>query len=320
MTIYGIDISHHQAGIDLQRVKNEGFQFVIARVGQGRGGAYGTTRDREWIRHRDEARRVGLRLCAYWYIGNGLSPLENVRQCLEWMQDNRIPVALDCEHGSGNIEFFKSVLYYFRQAGIRVPLSYIPKWYWQQVGSPSLAGLPPLWSSRYVVGTGTASQLYPGDSSAHWNGYGNNSISITQFTSSAKVAGYTVDANAFKGSLIDLDNLLFGTPPVIPPQPPVEVEMQLTDIVGYKSNGQPVTVKEALFKQYTTDVADIVAQVNQKCQDILDALPVELRTQFKDQFAKISDLLYEIDGQPTWEEVANTWDDLTPKTWAQLGA
>src|SRR5687768_8359707 len=117
MTIYGIDISHHQAGIDLQKVKNEGFDFVIARVGQGRGGAYGTTRDREWIRHRNEAKRVGLRLCAYWYIGNGLTALENARLCLEWMGDNRIPVALDCEAGSGNITFFRSVLDAFVRAG-----------------------------------------------------------------------------------------------------------------------------------------------------------------------------------------------------------
>src|SRR5258708_38888831 len=103
MTIYGIDISHHQAGINLQAVRNEGFEFVLARVGQGKGGPYGTIRDTEWTRHRDTAKVAGLKLCAYWYIGNGITAAENARFCNEWIGDKSLPIALDCENGSGNI-------------------------------------------------------------------------------------------------------------------------------------------------------------------------------------------------------------------------
>lgn len=200
MTLWGIDISQWQAGIDLQRVRDEGFEFVIARVGQGAGGKYGTTRDIEWIRHRDEANRLGLVLCAYWYVGDGISPDENAKLCASWMEDTSIPVILDCEDGSGDVNHFHATLDAFMARGMYVPLSYIPHWYWNNLGSPSLAGLPPLWASRYVNGSGYASNLYPGDNSDFWSGYGGNAVELLQFTNSAFVAGYHVDADAFRGT------------------------------------------------------------------------------------------------------------------------
>ena len=87
-----------------------------------------------------------------------------------------------------------------------MPLLYIPRWYWQQIGSPSLAGLPPLWSSRYpdnVVGT-LADEW--ADVPAHfWNGYGGLDVLLLQFTSSARIAGYQpLDASAFRGTRAQL--------------------------------------------------------------------------------------------------------------------
>lgn len=218
MTLWGIDISQWQSGIDLQRVRDEGFDFVIARVGQGAGGKYKTTRDIEWIRHRDEVRRVGLILCAYWYVGNDISPDENAGLCASWMEDTSIPVILDCENGSGDVNHFHATLDAFTNRGMHVPLSYIPHWYWNSLGSPSLVGLPPLWASRYVNGSGYASTLYPGDVSDFWDGYGNNAVELLQFTSSALVAGYRVDANAFRGIREEFINVIsspFPMPPLL---------------------------------------------------------------------------------------------------------
>lgn len=316
MPIYGIDISHHQAGINLQQVKNEGFQYVIARVGQGAGGQYGTTQDREWRRHRDECRRVNLRLCAYWYIGNNISAWENARLCALWMGDNRIPVALDCEAGSGNIAFYREVLENFRRAGLWVNMSYIPRWYWQQVGSSSLAGLPPLWSSRYVNGSGTAAQLYPGDSSTLWNNYGGNEVKILQFTSSAQVAGRTVDANAFKGNLAQLDALLFGiVPPVDAPLPPPveEPDMQLTDVIGRRADGSPITVGDALR------AASNPGTTKQELEDTSKALEGFIKGAVEVINNRSLELLKYSTDLPTWKDLENTtWGELETKTWGKI--
>lgn len=208
MTLWGVDISQWQAGIDLQRVKNEGFDFVIARVGQGAGGPYATSKDIEWVRHRDEARRVGLILCAYWYLGDNISPDENAGLCQAWMEDITIPVILDCEHGSGNINHYRATVSAFAGRGMYTPLSYIPHWYWNNLGSPSLSGLPPLWSSKYVNGRGYAFNLYPGDTSNYWDGYGGNAVELLQYTNAALVAGYELDANAFRGTRQEFINVI----------------------------------------------------------------------------------------------------------------
>lgn len=203
MTLWGIDVSKYQSGIDMQKVKNEGYEFVIARVGQGAGGPYGTVRDAEWPRHRDSALNAGLVLCAYWYIGNTISPKENAQLCANWIGDTSIPIALDFERGSGDIAFFRATIDAFISQGMHVRLSYIPRWYWKTVGSPDLSGLPPLWSSKYVN-----NNIYPGDDSNYWDGYGSNTVAVLQYSSSMTVAGRTVDVNAFKGTRDDFINLL----------------------------------------------------------------------------------------------------------------
>jgi hypothetical protein len=87
-----------------------------------------------------------------------------------------------------------------------VPIVYAPAW----VYGNNLRGLSyPLWSSRYVSGSGTASGLYPGDTSAYWASYSGIVPAVLQFTSSATIAGQTTcDANAFRGSLAELTALL----------------------------------------------------------------------------------------------------------------
>lgn len=219
MTLWGIDVSEWQAGIDFQRIKDEGFSFVIARVGQGAGGNYVTHKDSEWLRHRDECRRVGLTLVAYWYIGSKLSPDDNARICQQWMEDDSVPVALDCENGSGDINHFRDIVNAFTNRGLHVALSYIPKWYWNSIGAAILEGLPPLWASHYVNGSDYASNLYPGDVSSFWDGYGNNHVEVLQFSSSAIVASYIVDADAYKGTLDQFKSLLTPPPPTPVPVP-----------------------------------------------------------------------------------------------------
>lgn len=86
------------------------------------------------------------------------------------------------------------------------PIVYAPEW----VYGDKLRALPfPLWASSYVGGTGTASSLYPGDSSSRWDAYSGQTPAILQFTSSATIAGQTTcDANAYRGTLAELTDLV----------------------------------------------------------------------------------------------------------------
>jgi len=211
------DISHHQQGISISGLKNAGAAALLARVGQGAGrrldpakGTYGTIRDRQWETYRAEARRIGLTIMPYWYIGNLISPEENARLAQEWCGDNQLVWMLDHEDGSGSIAFYRSVLAAFTARGMHVILSYIPRWYWSTVGSQSLMGIPPLVNSAYRGGTGTPAQIYPGDTTAGWTSYGGAPVALLQFTNQATMGNRRVDCSAWRGSQQALMDFIHG--------------------------------------------------------------------------------------------------------------
>lgn len=209
--IFGVDVSNHQNGIDLHAVRRAGFDFAICKVTEG-----GTYRSPDWWRQRDQARDAGLILAGYHYIREG-DPHEQAASCRAHLGDPTIPVCLDLEKGGGDARQYGRVLDAFRAAGLHVPLSYIPRWYWESVGSPSLTGFPPLWASRYPsMSQGTAVQLYQaveqagGSLSKYWGGYGGQTVQVLQFASTALAAGRVIDANAFLGTRAQLVALLGG--------------------------------------------------------------------------------------------------------------
>lgn len=220
MTLFIPDISHHQAGIDIQALKTQGAAALIARVGQGagrrtNGQQYGTTQDREWARHRDEARRVGLPLVAYWYVGNLITPDQNAQLAQAWVGDKGIPWMIDHEDASGDGAFYCATIEAFRRRGLRVILGYVPNWYWS--GAMARADLrcgPPLVNSRYSTATGSAAGIYAaagGDRGNGWVNFGGQTTLLWQFTNQAAIAGKAVDMSAFRGTMADLLNLINGT-------------------------------------------------------------------------------------------------------------
>lgn len=220
--LFGVDLSSHQSGINLEGIRAEGFDFAFCKISQGAG-----YRSPDWPRQRDTARQSGLILAGYHYV-DGADPAAQAANCKAWIGDTTIPVALDCEANGGDISHYHAILDAFAAAGLRVALSYLPHWYWQQIGSPDLRGIPPLWSSRYPGGTRAAyaSQLYQAVGAQHWAGYGGASVAVLQFTASAVVQGLHVDANAFPGSRDELLALLTGTTPTPaagPEQPPLRI-------------------------------------------------------------------------------------------------
>lgn len=199
---YGIDISNHQGVMDLDRVKAEGFDFVWAKVSEG-----ANYRDPFWPRTRDDAKRLGLILAGYHYVRTG-DPAAQAQVFVDQLGDKSIPAMLDFEAGSGPMSQFWAVKAEIEKLGVRVALSYIPDWYWEQIGKPDLSQVPGLIRSEYVGGTGYASVLYPGNQSPLWGAYGGRTPDILQFTDRASVAGKSVDANAFRGTPGQLRQLI----------------------------------------------------------------------------------------------------------------
>lgn len=218
MALFIPDISHHQAGISIQALKDEGAAALIARVGQApgvtrAGKAYGLTQDREWVRHRNEARRVGLPLVAYWYVGNQMSANAQAATAASWVGDAAIPWMIDHEDASGDISFYRAVVAAFEARGLRVVLGYVPKWYYDAVGGGSLKPGPPIVNSRYSTAKGSPARIYAaakGDAGNGWTDFGNQKTVLWQFSSQATMAGRAIDCSAFRGTHQQLMDIIEG--------------------------------------------------------------------------------------------------------------
>lgn len=202
MTIFGPDISNNNGVVNIDRVADEGFDFVFAKVSEGSG-----FRDKYWARTRDWCATRGLICVGYHYVKTDNADAQAA--CFANNGGGNI-VMFDFEANSGNINNFWACVRAFNARGIRVVLSYIPRWYWQQIGSPDISNIPGLLiQSSYVSGRGgAASVMYPGDGSRMWNGFGGKQVDILQFTDAARVAGINLDCNAFRGSKAELASAL----------------------------------------------------------------------------------------------------------------
>lgn len=204
-----IDISHHQdKRLDLAQTRRDGCELCLMKAGEGSSFV-----DPDFASNLAEARAAGQLVGGYWYQRGNVSAAAHVAK-IKQVVPRDVAVILDVEHGSGGIALTREIIRLLNADGYRTPLLYIPRWYWQQIGSPSLVGLPPLWSSRYpdnVVGT-LADEW--ADVPAHfWNGYGGLGVLLLQFTSSARIAGYQpLDASAFRGTRAQLAALFGGQP------------------------------------------------------------------------------------------------------------
>lgn len=207
MTTYGYDISRYQGHFDHARALSEGFDFAILKATEG-----ATYRDPLFTTNLANARAAGLLTAAYHYQRQGTAVADRIRN-IAGIVPRDCPVIIDIEEGGGHTEQTRETIAALHQAGYASPLLYLPRWYWQQIGSPNLSGLPPLWSSRYPdTQGGAASVIYQRVPDSYWSGYGGASVAVLQFTSSATVAGATpVDCNAYGGTRDQLAALLGGS-------------------------------------------------------------------------------------------------------------
>lgn len=205
---FGLDISHHQdLALDLAQCRRDGCEFVFLKATEG-----ATFTDSEFAANLAEARAAGMLVAAYVYQRAGVSAAAHVER-VKAVVPRDVPVIPDVEANSGSLALTRDMINGLRAAGYRVPLLYLPLWYWRDhLGSPSLGGLPPLWSSRYPDnGVGTLPEEWAEVPARYWDGYGGLPVAVLQFTSSARIAGHQpLDANAYRGTRTELAALLGG--------------------------------------------------------------------------------------------------------------
>lgn len=200
MTIFGVDISHNQTGIDLERAASGDTVFLAAKVTEGRN-----YQDPAFDSFRRQAEAQGLLFAAYHYLRGDSSPVEQALNTLAALEDPNVPVIIDLERTNGSPQPNMVHARAYRNAivsrgGKVAGLLYLPEWYWSEIGRPDTSGWD-LWASSYGGNAGS----YPGDSSSRWNHEGGKT-SVLQFTSAGRVAGYSgnIDVNAYKGTRDEL--------------------------------------------------------------------------------------------------------------------
>jgi lysozyme len=202
-----LDISHHQdLSLDLAQCRRDGVAAVLIKGGEGSSYV-----DPEFAANLAEARSTGLLVGAYWYVratASAAAHVDKIRQVVP----AGMAVIPDVEKDSGGVGLAREITRLLLAAGYLVPWLYLPRWYWAQIGSPSLAGLPPLWSSHYPdTIVGSLADEWADVKSSYWDGYGGVSVGLLQFSSSTRIAGHQpLDASAFPGTYNQLAAKLGG--------------------------------------------------------------------------------------------------------------
>jgi hypothetical protein len=211
VTIYGPDISSYQAGLDLSRLADA--SFVIAKASEGT--YYTDAAYQGWRRQATSLKRPFV----WYHFLSSESVSAQVTHTKACVGDPTLPGMLDVEPTGTSKPTLQQVLDYAdasKAAGLRLRLVYLPHWYWQELGSPSLSGLTArglaLISSSYPGGTGSATRLYPGDKASGWNSYGGVIPALYQYTNQAGDGGQALDYNAFRGTAEQFAALLAAAP------------------------------------------------------------------------------------------------------------
>jgi GH25 family lysozyme M1 (1,4-beta-N-acetylmuramidase) len=247
--ILGIDLSHHKPGANIRQVVDGGYNFVILKATEG-----DSFIDSAFTGYLQQCRDLGVPVAAYHYYRISDSMMSQV-SLVEKVVPKDVPIILDIERGSGSaVGNWRGMIQELVRRGYNSPLVYIPRWYWMEIGSPSLEGFPPLWASRYVDGIGTGHDLFARVKSSMWSGYGNNFVGMIQFTSSGEVPGCPprIDVNCFTGNINDLNDL-FGKD---------------DDMAGWPY-GPEFT---ELFERATRDVYAAMGRVDAATKQMLDAI------------------------------------------------
>jgi hypothetical protein len=221
VTVFLADISSYEDGLDLTTVKD--CVGVLAKCTESTDYV-----DKNYDGWRRQAASLGMLFVAYHFMRTDQSADAQAAHLAAHIGDPSLPVMIDVETEGSSKPNFTQVLALLKACiahGLRPRLAYIPRWYWERIGSPDMRALIALGvgliSSSYPGGRGTAAQLYPGDSSAGWASYGGVAPLLYQFTNQATEAGHLVDMNAFRGPRSALAAALQEGTPMAPIPPSI---------------------------------------------------------------------------------------------------
>lgn len=221
MGIFGVDVSNHQTSFDFS-----GWDFAILKSSEGSG-----FKDRMFHTHLANARRAGCVVAAYHYVRTD-DPEYQVGN-IESMVPKNVPVILDIEDGAGgDPNHWRHLMNLLRERGYRVPLVYIPRWYWNKIGQPDLSGFPPIWMSWYpdYVARPREEGIKKVPASA-WAAMDGVPVLIMQFTSSP------FDQNYYPGSKDELATLFNGEDDIVTPQDKEDIaNLVVTKLLTAKIN------------------------------------------------------------------------------------
>ena len=212
MTIWYPDVSNHEGAMALEA----GTVAVIAKATEGTGYV-----DPFFEHFKSEAARVGAMFGGYHFLhaGNGAG---QARFCFQHVGPG-VPVMIDLEPTTGSMPTVQDGLDFaaeFRALGGICSLVYLPHWYWQQLGSPSL--LPLALADLGLVSSGYTAYS---DSGPGWTPYGGVTPAVWQYTDALAYSGQSVDFNAYRGTIDQFKTLLgynapHPAPIPAPPAPP----------------------------------------------------------------------------------------------------
>lgn len=214
-TIYYADIASFEAGFPFT-----GMPIAMVKATQSTNYV-----NPDYTPAKARAAKAGAYFCAYHFLtaGNAIAQAQFAFAHV----GKTIPLMLDWETTVGSSPSVKDAQAFvteYKALGGKVVLLYLPKWYWQDLGSPSLSWF----AGQGMFLVSSDYQAYTDDGPG-WTGYGGMSVKVWQFSSTRSVNGYLVDLNAFKGTKAQFETLVSGTP-ATPPPPPVSTTVP--NVVG----------------------------------------------------------------------------------------
>lgn len=190
MTIYYPDVSQFTPNASLTDTV-----AVCARASEG-----DWLYDTAYTWYKAEAAKKKCPFFAYHVVESGSSGAAQARWCHNRV--GSIPVMMDIEKAGSSMPRVADVVAFidaFRKLGGRTWLAYLPHWYWQSIGSPSLAPI----AQRGCKLVSSAYTAYS-DNGPGWAGYGGMQVAVWQYTDTMNQHGIHTDGNAFKGTQAQL--------------------------------------------------------------------------------------------------------------------